>query len=169
MWWKVFDLVPGFVWAAIAAVLIAFSGISYVRMHHAQSELASYRMEVAENTRKAEAEVRAKEQAMQVQIERIAENEAQKTQQLVARVAAADTVARSLRDDIQRLNARPAPADPKSAAYAREASTARELLGACAAEYREVAEGADQLRNQVSGLQDYAIQVLKISDRPDRN
>lgn len=162
MWWKVFDLVPGFVWAAIVAVLVAVSGVSYVRMNHAQAELASYRMEVAENTRKAEAEVRAKEQAMQVQIERIAENEAQKTQQLVARVAAADTAARSLRDDIQRLNARPAPTDPESAAYAREASSARELLGACTAEYRAVAESADQLRDQVSGLQDYTATVLKI-------
>jgi ATPase subunit of ABC transporter with duplicated ATPase domains len=160
---KFLDLVPSWVYAAAIALLVVACGWFYVAKIKAQGELATYRAEVAENTRKAEAEARAKEQAMQVQVERIAANEAKKTQVLAARVAAADSAARGLRDDIERLNARPAPEDPESAAYAREARTARELLGACAAEYRAVAEGADQLRDQVTGLQDYASNVCQTS------
>jgi hypothetical protein len=158
---KIFDVVPGWIYAAAIAVLVLVAGAAYVRMNNAHRELATSRAEVAENTRKAEAEARAKEQAMQVQVERIAANEFKKTQVLAARVAAADNAARGLRDDIDRLNARPTPEDPESATYAREARTARELLGACAAEYRAVAEGADQLRDQVTGLQDYAASVCK--------
>jgi hypothetical protein len=155
------DFVPSWVYAAAVAVLVLMCGWLYVAKVKAQGDLSSYRADVAENSRKAEAEVRAKEQAMQVQVERIAKNEARKTNDLQARIAAADTVARGLRDDIDRLNARSAPEDPESAAPAREASAARKLLGACASEYRAVAEGADQLRDQVTGLQDYANKVCK--------
>lgn len=161
MWWKVFDLVPGFVWAAICAVLLLVSGVSYVRMTNAKGELATYRAEVAENTRKAESAARAKEQAMRTQVDRIAQNAAKKQTELASRVADASASAASLRDDIERLNARPAPADPQSAAFANEARTARQLLGSCTKEYRSVAQAADELRDQVTGLQDYATSVCK--------
>lgn len=161
MWWKVFDLVPGFVWAAIVAVLLLVTGVSYVRMTHAKGELAEYRTVVAENTRKAEVAARAKEQAMQKQTERIANNAAQNQTILAARVATTQLIAGQLRDDIDRLNARPAPADPGAAAIAGEARTARQLLGACTEEYRSVAKHADELRDQVTGLQDYATSVCK--------
>lgn len=161
MWWKVFDLVPGFVWAAICAVLLLFTGVSYVRMTHAKAELAEYRTVVAENTRQAEAAARAKEQAMRNQVDRIANNAAKNQTVLAARVATTQLIAGQLRDDIERLNARPAPTDAESAAIAGEARTARKLLGACAEEYRSVAQAADELRDQVTGLQDYATSVCK--------
>lgn len=159
MWWKVFDLVPGFVYAGIIAVLLTVFGVSYLRMTHAQHELATYRAQVAENTRIAEAQARAKEHEMRNQVDRIAHNAAQKQTVLAARAATAELVSRELRDEVGRLNARSAPADPGAAAYAREAAVARELLGTCADRYRDVATHADGLRDQVTGLQDYATLV----------
>lgn len=161
MWWKVFDLVPGFVWAIVCAVLLLATGTSYVRMKSAQSDLTSYHTQVAENTRKAEADARLKEQAMQRQTERIANEAAKRQTVLAARVATVTLAAGQLRDDIDRLNARPAPTSAESAAYAGEARTARQLLGACTEEYRSMAHDADQLREQVSGLQDFAVTVCK--------
>jgi hypothetical protein len=162
--WKIFDVIPGIVWAAALAVALFVAGVSYVRMNTAKQEFATYKAEVAENTRKAEAEVRAKEQAMQSQTERIANDAAKKQTVLAARAATTQLIAGQLRDEVERLNARPAPADPESAAIAREAATARKLLGACAIEYRSVAQGADELRDQVVGLQDYANNVCKNKD-----
>lgn len=161
MWWKAFDLVPGFVWAIACTVLLLATGTSYVRMKSAHTALATYQTEVAEATRKTEADARLKERAMQRQTERIANEAAKKQTVLAARVATAALAAGQLRDDIDRLNARPAPADADSAAIAGEARAARQLLGACAEEYRGVAKHADELRDQVSGLQDYATTVCK--------
>jgi len=47
------------------------------------------------------------------------------------------------------------------AALAREATTGRELLGRCTARYQSVAAGADELRDQVSGLQTDATSVCR--------
>jgi hypothetical protein len=153
---KFLDLVPSWVYAVVIVVLLVVAGGCYVRMKNAQTNLANFQAEVADNTRKAESEARAKEQAMQKKVERIANDQAKKQTVLAARVATALVVADSLRDEITSLNARPAPTDPGAAAFAREASTARELLGSCAARYRGVAQAADELRDQVSGLQEYA-------------
>lgn len=161
MWLKLLDVIPGFVWAGICAFLLLFSGVAYYRMNSAKMELATYKADVAENTRKAEAQARAKEQAMRTQVDRIANNAAKKQTELAARAATSDVVNRELRDTVERLNARPAPTDAQSAAYAIEASTARKLLGSCTTEYRSVAQAADELRDQVTGLQDYATSVCK--------
>lgn len=159
--WKIFDVVPGAVWAGLLAVAVLLAGVNYVRMSSAKQELANFKAEVAENTRKAEAEARTREQAMRRQVERIAENEAAKTQKLAARIATADLVARSLRDDIEKLNASPTPGNPEAAAFAQQARTARELLGACSTEYRSVAEEVDRRGIQIAGLQDYAQNVCQ--------
>lgn len=159
MWWKVFDLVPGFVWAIVCALALSTAGANYVRMASAKGELATYRAEVAQSTQKAESEARAKEREMRTQVDRIAENAAKKQTVLAARVAAADIVVGRLRDEITRLNSRPAPSDPATAAIAGEARTARELLGACAERYKAVARDTDELRDQVTGLQDFSITV----------
>ena len=160
--WKIFDVVPGVVWAALCAALVVATGFSYVRLKNAQAEVfrveaqfSTYKAEVAENTRKAEAEARIKEQAMQRQSERVANEVAKKQSVLAARASTTELVAGQLRDEIARLNSRPAPTDPSIAAIAREASTARKLLGTCSTEYRGVAQGADSLRDQVTGLQDF--------------
>ena len=152
-------LVPDWVIYAAVAVLLSLLGVQTVRLAWVQSEYASYKAEVAENTRKAEADARDKERAMRKQADRIANDQAQKQEDLAAAAARAAATAASLRDEIERLNASPAPTDPRAAALAREATTARKLLGACAERYRSVAKGADELRGQVIGLQDFATNV----------
>lgn len=146
----------------IIAVLCLFSAFSFARMKSAQAELASYKAEVAENTRKAEAEARVKEQAMQANAERIANEAAKRETVLATRAAATERVARSLRDHIERLNGRPVPEDASAAAFAGEARTARELLGTCSERYSGVARSADQLRDQITGLQEFHRTIAEI-------
>lgn len=147
--------------AIACAVLFALCGFFYVRMNWAITDLAQYRSDVAQNTQKAEAEARAKEQAMRNQVERIASNAQKKQTELATRVADTTAAAASLRNDIERLNASGTAASPDAAALAGQARTARELLGACTDQYRSVAQSADELGNQVTGLQDYATSVCK--------
>lgn len=150
------NLVPSWAWAAAMSVVLAFAGTSYVRMKIAQTELATYRREVAENTAKAEAAARATERAWQKKNERVAKDAIEKQTELAKRAADAALAADSLRDQIDRLNARTTPTDPAAAAFANEASAARKLLGQCAKEYRRLAERAVEFRDQIMGLQDYA-------------
>lgn len=147
--------------AVACAVLLFVAGFFYVRMNWAITDLAHYRADVAQNTQKAEAEARAKEQAMRNQVDRIAANAQKKQADLNARVDAASAAANSLRNDIERLNASGSAPDADPATLAGQARTARELLGACSEEYRGVARQADELRDQVTGLQDYATSVCK--------
>lgn len=156
---KLFDLVPSWVYAAAVGVLLFICGVTYLRMNHAQMALAEYKTQVAENTRKAEAEARTKEVEMQKHAERIAQDAAKREIQLATHLASANRAAGGLRDEINRLNARSTPEDPGAAAFFAEARTARELLGACTEEYRFVARDADELRSQVTGLQDYVQSV----------
>lgn len=106
-----------------------------------------------------QAKARKREQEMQDATNKIAREAEQRNRDLAARVATANAAAASLRDEITALNSRPAPKDPAAAAYANEARVARELLGTCAAGYRGLAEEADGLRDQVTGLQAYARSV----------
>jgi chromosome segregation ATPase len=114
----------------------------------------------------AEQASRAKEQALQRGSERIARDTQEKQTRLVAAAAASQRAADQLRDEIARLGARPAPADPESAAFADEAGVARQLLGACAEEYRGMAQEADGLRVQVTGLQQFAKTVCQAGGQP---
>ena len=77
--------------------------------------------------------------------------------------ATADAV-RSLRAEVDRLNSRPDPypaGDAGLAACAGEARTARELFGESSSAYQELAAEADGLRDQVTGLQDFARNVCR--------
>lgn len=96
--------------------------------------------------------------------ERTAHEDAQREVARRARDAAAAAAVRKLRDEIARLNDRPDPyaaGDAGIAACAREAATARELLGESSGAYQELAAEADQLRDQVTGLQDFAHNVCR--------
>lgn len=161
MWWKVFDLVPGWVYAAIVAALLLLSGVFYVRMNHAVTSLATYKTEVAENTRKAEAEARQKEQEMQEHVNQIARDAQKRQETLAANAARSRDVANGLRDEIARLNAGPMPEDSRLASCTGEARAARELLGTCAERYRGVAEAADGFRDQVTGFQEFAKSIKR--------
>ena len=96
--------------------------------------------------------------------ERIAHEDAKREAARLARDAAAASVVRGLRDEITRLNQRPNPypaGDAGLAACAGEAATARELFGESAGAYVELAAEADQLRDQVAGLQQFAASVCR--------
>lgn len=157
-------LVPDWVIVAAFAAVMGLVGLQTVRLSWAQAEFAEFKADVSENTRKAEVAARAKEKTMRTEADRIAHEQAQKQDELAAAAARADATAASLRDEIARLNASPAPADPAAAALAREAATARKLLGACAERYRGLAKGANELKDQVSGLQSFAQSVCHASD-----
>lgn len=147
--------------AVVVAVLCVLLGVQTVRLSGVTAEFAGYRADVAENTRKAEALAREKENTMRASAEKIAYDQAQKEAELAARVAAADAVADGLRNEIDRLNAAPVPADAGAAAFAGQARTARKLLGACAERYRGLAQDADRIRDQVIGLQGFVAEVCR--------
>lgn len=94
--------------------------------------------------------------------ERTAHEDAKREAARRARDAAAVAAVRSLHTEIARLNSRPDPypaGDAGLAACAGEARTARELFGESAGAYQELAAEADVLRDQVTGLQDFARNV----------
>ena len=87
------------------------------------------------------------------------------TQRAAASQAAADSAAaslRSLRAELAHLKSRANPyptGDAGLAACAGEAATARELFGESAEAFVHLAAEADQLRDQVAGLQQFAASV----------
>ena len=94
--------------------------------------------------------------------EKVADEQAHKEAARLAAAASAAAALRSLRAEIARLNARtdPYPAgDAGLAACAVEATTGRELFGESAQAYVELAAEADQLSDQVAGLQRFALDV----------
>ena len=96
--------------------------------------------------------------------EKVAHEQSQREAASKAAAASAATVLRSLRTELARLKARPNPypaGDTGLAACAGEASTARELFGESAEAFVELAAEADQLRDQVSGLQQFATSICR--------
>lgn len=97
--------------------------------------------------------------------EKVADEQAQRQAQTDAAIAVARTTERGLRAEIKRLNGRlkPFTADESGiAACTREATTARELLGACSYRYTVLAADADRLRDQVLGLQQWHSRVFTV-------
>lgn len=121
--------------------------------------------------------LRTQEAALQQKAERIAHETAQREAQLRAAVAAADARVRSLHTTIAQLNANaaaladlPGPGTGAcTTAHPDAATTARELLGACSERYAAVAGTADQLADQVMGLQDYVRAVVQAQGAGDRD
>lgn len=161
-------------WLGVALVAGALAFINYAgrvqaERYQAKAEqtLAEYRLDVAQATVAAQEQVRLREQAALLEAERIARETYAKEQELARRAASASAAVVSLRDEIARLNARPTPGntpeDAPARAFAHEARTARELLGSCADEYRDLATKADGLRIQVIGLHDYVNTILMTS------
>lgn len=96
--------------------------------------------------------------------ERTAHEDAKREAARRVRAAAAADAVRGLYAEIARLNSRPDPypaGDAGLAACAGEAATARELFGESAGAYQELAGEADELRDQVVGLQDFAANVCR--------
>lgn len=94
--------------------------------------------------------------------EKVANEQAQKDAQRQAAAAHAADALRSLRAELARFKSRanryPA-GDAGIAACSGEATTARELLGESSGAYQLLAAEADELRDQVAGLQRFARDV----------
>lgn len=147
----------------LIAVLVALVG-GYGYGHKAgasgvQDKWNAERTQIAQANAKAEREAREEETRRGKEARRVIEESAVREAALRARAVGAERSVVSLRDEIARLNARPAPEDPIAAGFAHEARVARELLGSCSKEYRVLAEEADGLRDQVIGLQDWVSHV----------
>lgn len=141
--------------AAVSGVL-SFGTAWTLQVWRYDAKISGMEKAAAVAVQQAEAKARKAEATYRDRVEEIAKNAAARQSDLEARTARVQRAARSLRDDITRLNARPAPSGAEAARYANDAARARELLGTCAEEYRGVAGAADRLRDQVTGLQSYA-------------
>jgi hypothetical protein len=153
-------------WVKVAAVLalaaaLLFAGftlgVKLTKSDWAQERSAwnQERAALAVQYAAAEKLARLEERRRADEAQRVADQLAVAQAATAARAARAERAADSLRDTIARLNGRPvpdAPSCPSVAGYAREAAAARELLGACADEYRGLAAEADRGRDQLTGL-----------------
>lgn len=146
--------------ALVTAILLGWfaydAGANSVR-----AEWSAERQAQADRVVENERAARAEENRRAEEAQRILVESAQAESALVARAARAERTVGGLRDEIARLNARPAPAGAQAASFSDEARVARELLGACAKEYRDLAADADGLRNQVTGLQQWVGHVVE--------
>lgn len=124
-----------------------------------QDRAAAERLLAAERAARSDELIRSRN------AERTAHEQAKREKATLARAAAAERAVGQLRDEIAALNARPVPEDPRAAALAVEASTARDLLGRCADAYRRVDGRAQALGDQVTGLQDWVQTVCKAGER----
>lgn len=159
----IFSLIPDAIvrypTIGLITVLGIFAGIQTYRLAEVKSEFSGYKAEVATASLKAEQDARKVESELRQTVDRIATNAAQRQKLQAARAADVSRALDGLRKYIDQQNSGNLPGDPAAASHEHDASAARELLGACAAEYRNVAEDADRLKDQVTTLQEYAVGV----------
>lgn len=149
----------------IVAAAIALLGVSHFTAYRSgkavvRAQWNEERIQGAVEQAVAERLARSEEKRRAKETQRILEESAVREAALRARAAGAERAVVSLRDEIARLNGRPAPANAEAAGHAHEARVARELLGACSKEYGSLAAEADGLRDQVIGLQDWVGHVV---------
>lgn len=153
------------VWFKVAAVALIVLAIFAGGYHlGAKVTKADWDKQIAVQTQErlaAEQSARKEEQRRAEESRRVVDELAQREAVSRTRAVAAERANVSLRNEITRLNARPAPSNAEAAGYAHEASTARELLGVCGKEYRDLAAEADGLRDQITGLQDWVGHVTQ--------
>lgn len=149
-------MIPLPVLSACVAAVIAFATAWAVQGWRYDKELARRDTAQAVAAQKAENAARVREAQLQERVDRLSAAAAKREAQLASRAAATARASGGLRSDIARLDARSVAKDAGGTCAADEARLARQLLGACADEYRVVAQEADGLREQVIGLQDYA-------------
>lgn len=151
--------------AILIAVLVALvGGFGYGHKAGANSVQVKWdaeRLALAEQTAKDEQAARAEEKRRAEQAQAVLEDQMRREALARARAADLERSAVSLRNEIARLNARPAPGNAEAAGFAHEARVARELFGACTNEYGSLAATADGLRDQVIGLQQWVRQVTQ--------
>jgi hypothetical protein len=120
--------VPAWCWWLMALVVVA--GGQQYRLVVAQgetaesrTELADYRLVVAENSRRAAAQARAEEQRRQKAADEEGEHARKKLEEVASRASAAESAAGGLRGEIERLRAGRAATCGAIAAQQRQAGT----------------------------------------------
>lgn len=142
--------------ARVATILLAVAGFAALGGWEARDwRQAQQDRAQAAQLLAAERAARTDELIRSRNAERTAHEQATREKATLARAVAAERAAAGLRNEIAALNARPVPTNPELAALAREARTARDLLGGCSEAYRRVDGRAQALGDQVSGLQDF--------------
>ena len=177
----------GRIWIAVLVTLAAVFGVRAWNAHligqgdaqGAQRVQAAWKQAEAKALAQAaskraadEAAARTAELAKQKEVERIANEDAQREQAARAALAAATDRNRSLLTTIAQLNANAAAAKLSSSgaqsctATELDAGTAaRNALGECSSRYTTLGGIADRLSNQVMGLQDYIKKTALEGDR----
>ena len=155
----IFSLIPTSISTYIIIAISIVAGIQTYRLAEVKSEFSGYKEQVAESTLKAEQDARKVELELRQTVDRIATNAAQRQKLQAARAADVSRSLDGLRKYIDQQNSGNLPGDPAASSHEHDARAARELLGACATEYRNVAEDADRLKDQVTTLQEYAVGV----------
>lgn len=144
-----------------AAIRSHFIGVGEARM---QSRWNAQKAVDQAETLRLEQERSAEQLLKFKNAERITDEQQKLEDTRLRRIAAGDAVVDRLRNTIDTLNRRDlstAGGDPRAVALAEEAATARQLFGSCSESYRRLAADADGLRDQVSGLQDFALNVCQ--------
>lgn len=120
--------VPAWCWWLIALVLIAGGQqyrvvVAQSETSEARTELADYRLVVAENSRRAAAQARAEEQRRQKAADEEGEHARTKLEEVTSRATAAEFAAGGLRGEIARLRAGRSATCGAIAAQQRQART----------------------------------------------
>lgn len=147
---------------AVIVALVAGYGLGQkAGADRIQAKWNAERQLIASQVAANEKAARAQEKRRAEQAQAVLEDQARREALARDRASRAERTVVGLRDEVARLNARPAPSDTKAAGFAHEARVARELLGACTKEYGSLAAAADGLRDQVTGLQQWVSHVTQ--------
>ena len=157
---KIFDVVPGWIYAIVVGILLVFSSITYIRLENTKTSFLQYQAQVAVNTQKAEVAARAREQNLQNKVDEVSRNADKRELDLKARIASSNSSLNSLRNAIADATSRAAQ-NPGPSPFVNATSIEGQLLNQCATRYRQLAEDADGLKDQVAGLQDYVQAIVK--------
>lgn len=158
--------------AIVAAVLAAVSAAGIALRAHwmdagraqVQTKWDAQKLVDAEAGRVLEMAARAEDNRQRINAERIADEQARQDKARARRIADLERSTVGLRDAIAKLDGddlSAAAADPRVAAIAARAITARGLLGSCQARYASVAATANRVRDQAAGLLDFTLTVCR--------
>lgn len=138
---KIFDIVPGWLYALICAGALAWGGAQTWRVHSLKSDVASIKQAQAEALAAAEKAAREETDRLQgVKDAAIAEAERRARDNAAAAGRAQSELAR-LRNLLSKVPSD--SADPACKAAADRAAAIGELLGTCSERYTDVAGKAD--------------------------
>lgn len=149
-------------WLAIAfAAALAFGSYQCVQFgkNSVQVEFDVYKNQQILNTLAAEVAARAKEHVMQDTNLKVSENYEILKAATATAVKSLDADRMRLQSALAAASSRPTPGNT-GAGLKPDASPESRILSSCLSRYEEVAGDADQLSDQVTGLQDYINRVV---------